>query len=98
MKFLYIYTPEFEKQDIEVLNLGERARHVLRRNAINTLGDIGNITKEKLASLHGCGVAVEKEISNKFFNYYLESLSEEKRVRVLKSIEELNSGKSQVVI
>lgn len=60
----------FINEDIDILDLKTRAYNALRRNAINTIGNLLDIY-DRLPFLHNIGVTALDEIRNKFFDYYV---------------------------
>lgn len=69
------YKNEFCKIDIAYLDLTVRSSNVLRRNHINTMGDIMDHFKD-LAKYRNCGKASVQEIKEKFLQFWYERLSE----------------------
>lgn len=69
------YKKDFEKIDIEYLNLETRSNNVLRRYHVNDMGDLMDHFKD-LAKYRNCGKNSVKEIKEKFLQFWYERLSE----------------------
>lgn len=65
------------KNEIEVLDLSERAKNVLKRNKFVTIEDVLD-RQEELPKLKNLGVKTLTEIKNKIWHYQLEKIVDER--------------------
>lgn len=76
----------------EELSLSVRGFNVLKRNNLNTLGDIIDIMNDnKLMYLRNLGEKTAREIKTKIVNYGYESLNEKEKKEFLLEVIKLNA-------
>ena len=81
--------------DIDALELSVRANHCLHRAGFVTVGDlVANINgSEDLKKIRSCGAKTVDEIMEQLFCYQYMQLKEEKKVKYIRRILELNCGR-----
>lgn len=83
-------TAKLEEADIEVLDLGVRAYHGLKRAGFNTVGELVKAISggEDIRRIRNCGAKSYSEIMERLFLYNLFNIPEGKREQfILETIE-----------
>lgn len=70
MKVKFTIREELLTNEIDALELSERASNCMKRASIQTIGDLTDRI-ETLSEIKGCGVKVQREVKNSLFNYAL---------------------------
>ena len=80
--------------EIDALELSVRANHCLHRAGFVTIGDlVANINgSEDLKKIRNCGAKTVDEIMEQLFCYQYSQLKEEKKIKYIRRIIELNKG------
>ena len=82
IRFVFRYKDKFN-DNIDELNLGERAYNCLRRAKIDTIENVGEHW-DNLGEIKQCGLKSVKEIKNKYLSFYYNSLNKDKRMEFWK--------------
>lgn len=88
-----IYVSEkLNSTEIDALDLSVRANHCLHRAGFATVGDlVANINgSEDLNEIRNCGAKTVDEIMEQLFCYQYSQIKEEKKVKYIRRIQELN--------
>ena len=88
-----IYVSEkLNSTEIDALDLSVRANHCLHRAGFATVGDlVANINgSEDLKKIRNCGAKTVDEIMEQLFCYQYSQIKEEKKVKYIRRIQELN--------
>jgi len=83
-------TAKMEEEDIEVLDLGVRAYHGLKRAGFNTVGELVTAISggENIRKIRNCGAKSYSEIMEKLFLYNLLNIPEGRREQfILETVE-----------
>lgn len=80
--------------NIDALELSVRANHCLHRAGFFTVGDlVENINgREDLSKIRNCGTKTVNEIMEQLFCYQYTQLKEEKKIKYIRRIMELNKA------
>lgn len=81
---------KFWNTSIEALDLSQRAWGSLKRSKVDTLEDIAN-RWSKLGNIRNLGSNTEKEIRNKFINYYIENVANDSKIKMRNIIDDLSN-------
>lgn len=94
LKFRVYLTDRLSSTDIDELQLSVRSNNCLRRNKINTIGQLCESISSSadLYHLRNCGKTSVAEIMDNLFAYQYAILSPEKREEYLKTIIEMNTN------
>ena len=64
-------------EDIEVIGLSARSNNALKRNKIETVGQLSDAIN-KVEKMRGCGETVTREIKNSFLRWYYSEIESTK--------------------
>lgn len=86
-------TKNMKETGIEMLGMSNRANNLLKRMAMNTLGDIADKWQE-LKRVRGMGVGTLKEIQNAVVNFMISEMSDDELVEWFGYLVENNPAES----
>ena len=97
--FYVMFNKMQSEQDIEVLDLSQRAYHCLKRNGYSKVGDIvrgfhtkeGESSKKQLQKLRNLGRNTAEEILIKLFLYQFSLLEKKKKKEYVRDVVERNN-------
>ena len=91
-KFCMYLTEAMKMDSITALDLTPRAYNCLRKNSIDTVGDLVKIvTTGKLAEIRSLGKGSVRDVMQCLFLYQLKSMSDERREKYLSEIVAMNA-------
>ncbi len=88
-------TKEMQEAPIDVLDLGVRSEHCLKRSGFKTVGDVVEALGSglDLKNIRNCGAVSVREIQEHLFLFQYYSLPKEKQDAFLLEVVALNSGR-----
>ena len=100
IKFNVSLSKKDKEEDIEVLDLGNRSMHCLRRAGFDTVGSLleaiavsgDEKSKDKLMKLRNLGLKSADEILLTIMCYQFQKLSDRERTEFLQDVIKLNGG------
>jgi len=98
LKFRMYMTREMQEAPLEVLDLGVRASHCLKRAGFKTVGEVvaAVASEEGIGGLRNCGAKSVREIKEHLFLYQYYMLPKDKQGSFLMEVVLLNTGISML--